>query len=298
MKQAMPQVDNDEIAQVLERIADLLEAQEANPHRVRAYRSGAQSVRNADEALAHWVAGGQEEKLQELPNIGEGLARVIANYVKSGRSSLLQRLQGEVAPEDLFAQVPGIGPTLARRVADELDVHSLEELEQAAHDGRLQKVEGFGAGRVRSVQVSLAGLLSRAAQRRYRQPGQAEGARARPGVGTLLAVDAEYRRKAEAGELPKIAPKRFNPEGEAWLPILHTEEDGWNVTALYSNTKRAHELDKTHDWLVIYYDADGSEGQATVVTETSGPLAGRRVVRGREAECRRYYDTQSEDRDS
>jgi hypothetical protein len=110
-----------------------------------------------------------------------------------------------------------------------------------------------------------------------------------PEVGLLLDVDAEYRRQAEAGELPKLAPRRFNPNHEAWLPLLRTERDGWAMTALFSNTARAHELDKTHDWVVIYYQKDGPEGQCTVVTETSGPLAGKRAIRGREGECEQFY---------
>ena len=62
---------------------------------------------------------------------------------------------------------------------------------------------------------------------------------------------------------------------------------------MYSNTARAHELGKTDDWVVIYYEQDGEEDQCTVVTETRGPLAGRRVVRGREQECREYYRRQA-----
>jgi hypothetical protein len=104
-------------------------------------------------------------------------------------------------------------------------------------------------------------------------------------------VDYEYRRKAEDGELPKIAPKRFNPGNEAWLPVLHAVRGEWHFTALYSNTELAHKLKRTRDWVVIYfYDSDHVERQRTVVTETRGPLVGRRVVRGREAECRSYYD--------
>jgi putative hydrolase len=111
-------------------------------------------------------------------------------------------------------------------------------------------------------------------------------------VSTLLQIDAEYRDGAAAGSLPRIAPKRFNPRGESWLPILHAERDGWHFTALYSNTARAHELDKVEDWVVIYfYDPDHEEGQHTVVTETRGSLQGRRVVRGRERECLEFYST-------
>lgn len=111
-----------------------------------------------------------------------------------------------------------------------------------------------------------------------------------PGVDLLLSVDSEYREKAHAGSLPKIAPRRMNPEGKAWLPVLHTRFGPWHFTALFSNTERAHELHRVFDWVVIYYqDPDGEEGQATVVTERRGSLAGERVVRGREPECARYY---------
>jgi putative hydrolase len=97
----------------------------------------------------------------------------------------------------------------------------------------------------------------------------------------LLDVDREYRERAAAGTLPTIAPRRFNPSGAAWLPVLHTERDGWHFTALYSNTALAHQLHRTQDWVVLYfYDDQHVEGQHTVVTETHGPLAGKRVARG------------------
>jgi putative hydrolase len=111
-----------------------------------------------------------------------------------------------------------------------------------------------------------------------------------PPVETLLEVDREYRDGAEAGRLPTIAPRRFNPEGKAWLPVLHAKHGDWHFTALFSNTARAHELGRVHDWVVIYAeDRDHHERQYTVVTPPGGPLAGRRVVRGREAECRAWY---------
>jgi Holliday junction resolvasome RuvABC DNA-binding subunit len=281
---------NEELAQVLERIADLLEAQDENPFRIRAYRQAAANLRGTDRDVAELVRQGDEEQLQQIPNVGEGIAGLLAEYVHTGRSDLLQRLVGEVAPEEILKQVPGIGDELAHRVIEALDVRSLEALEQAAHDGRLAEVPGFGDDRVRTVRLSLAGLLSGAAQSRMARVSQGDRSQERPDVALLLEIDAEYRRKAAAGELKQIAPQRFNPENEAWLPILKTEREGWEFTALYSNTAQAHELEKTHDWVVIYYDREEQpEDQATVVTETSGPLEGQRVVRGREAETKAYY---------
>jgi uracil-DNA glycosylase family 4 len=290
---------NDEIAAVLDQTAELLEAQETNANinafRVRAYRSGADTVRSAAQPLAELARAEDLEALVAMPNIGEGLARVIIEFVNTGRSTQLERLQGKVSPAALFAQIPGIGDELAQRIEKELDIQTLEELEQAGYDGRLEQVEGFGPKRVKAVLASLAGMLSRSAQKRQqrRTSGRREAGREaeeRPPVDLLLEIDAEYRQRAEADELPTIAPKRFNPENEAWLPMLKTERQGWSFTALFSNTARAHELEMTHDWVVIYYKRNGQEEQNTVVTETNGPLAGRRIVRGREAETRECYE--------
>ncbi|HET7730543.1 MAG TPA: hypothetical protein VFK48_10965, partial [Usitatibacter sp.] len=102
--------------------------------------------------------------------------------------------------------------------------------------------------------------------------------------------DREYRDRAATGGLRTIAPRRFNPGGSAWLPILHTMRGPWHFTALYSNSALAHRVGKTHDWVIVYfYDGDHVERQHTIVTEPRGELSGRRVVRGREDECHDYY---------
>jgi hypothetical protein len=104
-----------------------------------------------------------------------------------------------------------------------------------------------------------------------------------------LDVDREYREQAAAGMLHKITPRRFNPHKEAWLPVLHTQRGERHYTVLFSNTARAHQLGKTHDWVVLYYDRGQEEQQCTVITSQRGPLTGKRIVRGRETECALYY---------
>ena len=288
----LKQASNEEIADVLDRIADLLEARDDNPYRVRAYRDGANTIRNSKENIARWVIDSGLEKLRDLPGIGSGLAGVISTYVKTGRSDVLDRLEGEVSPVDLFVQVPGIGEELAQRVYEALQINTLEDLERAAYDGRLLDVNGFGTKRVHAVQVGLAGMLSATGQRvsRWMESDKGPDKNGRPRVETLLSVDAEYRKKAQTGELRKIAPRRFNPDNEAWLPIMNTERNGWVFTVLYSNTAQAHKLGTTNDWVVIYYERDSREGQATVVTKQNSPMKGKRVVRGREVECQQYYE--------
>jgi hypothetical protein len=230
------------------------------------------------------IKTGGLEALQELPGIGPGLARSIKQFVLTGRLSALERLRGESDPTAALASVSGIGALLAERLHSELGITTLEELESAAHDGRLAEVRGFGKKRIAGVRESLATRLGRGA-RPVSKPSKA------PPVGEILDVDREYRQKADAGRLRKIAPKRFNPTGKAWLPVLHTKRGKRRYTALFSNTALAHELGKTHDWVVLYYDSGEGEKQCTVVTAKQGPLAGTRVVRGRESESAALYNS-------
>ena len=62
-----------------------------------------------------------------------------------------------------------------------------------------------------------------------------------------------------------------------------------HYTALFSNTARAHELNKTQDWVVLFYDGPSGERQCTVISSEFGELQDKRIVRGREQECREYY---------
>jgi DNA polymerase (family X) len=278
---------NAQCADRLRQAADLLEAQRANPFRVAAYRKAAATVLGLPEDVAAIVDRHGLPGLEALPNIGRGIAAALLEMARTGRWVQLERLRGNADPVQLLTVVPGLGHRLAERIHEELHVDTLEALELAAHDGRLESVPGVGPRRAASIRASLQAMLSRS---RPRFATSAECAAHGPEVATLLAVDGDYRHEAEAGRLPTIAPRRFNPSGEAWLPVLHDARDGWHFTALFSNTAQAHQLNRTRDWVVIYfYDDDSAEGQHTVVTETHGPLAGRRVVRGREAECRVYY---------
>jgi hypothetical protein len=271
------------VAARLREVATLLEDQGANPFRVQAYRTAADTMRALDRPLIDVVAAEGLAGLDRLPGIGHRLAAAIRELVVTGRLPLLDRLRGESDPVALLASLPGIGPTLAARLHDELEIDSLEALEAAAYDGRLRALGGFGDKRLAAVRDTLALRLGA-----WRQQARETHAPEAP-VGDLLAVDREYRERAAAGALPVIAPRRLNPEGAAWLPVLHTELGGRHYTALFSNTPRAHELAKTRDWVVLYYDGAAGERQCTVVTQPRGPLRGRRVVRGREAECASYY---------
>lgn len=279
-----PRPDNAVIANALEQVAALLEQQQANPYRVQAYRTAADNIRAEPVSLAKLALAEGTDALERVPAIGPRIARHIDTLVHTGRLPLLEQLKGEVSPEGLLTSVPGIGPRSAREILTRLGISTLEDLELAAHDGRLSQIPGFGPRRIAGLRHTLGSMLNRRMRWRTFMDNQHY-----PPVGLLLEMDADYRKKAAAGRLPTIAPRRFNPHRRAWLPILHTEREGWSFTVAYSNTAHAHRNRRIGDWVVLFYEHDELSGQATVVTEASGPLRSRRVVRGREQECLNFY---------
>ncbi len=274
---------NQAVAERLREAASLLARQGDNPYRVAAYERAAAAVAALDTDLRELFDAGGFEALEEVPGVGQRIAGALAEIIRTGRWTYLERLRGSAEPHDVFCTIPGVGPTLAKRLHETLHVETLEQLEAALHDRNAKPVVGIGRRRLAALRAALSQALARV---RPVRTGPAD----EPPVDLLLDVDREYRAKAKANELRKIAPKRFNPKGEAWLPVLHTSRGRWHFTALFSNTARAHELGKVHDWVVIYFHSDsGGEAQRTVVTETRGPLADQRVVRGKERDCLSAY---------
>lgn len=273
---------NSEVARRLEETATLLEQQQASPFRVRAYRNAGAALRTLPVSVASLYRDGGLGELERIPGVGPSIARAIRAVVETGRLPMLERLRGETDPVLLFATLPGVGRGLAERIHHDLGVDTLEELELAAHDGRLAALPGFGSKRVSAVVDAIDLRLARVR-------GSEPAITLPPSVEELLDVDREYRDAAEIGRLPMIAPRRFNPGRRPWLPVLHTHRGARHYTALFSNTAQAHRLGRTHDWVVVYSDGGQEEHQATVVTARAGSLAGRRVVRGREPECLDFY---------
>lgn len=273
-------VENAALAARLRDYAMLLEQRDDDRFRIRAYQEAADFVQTMPTPLREVFAQGGGASLVALPKIGHGIAAALAEMLTLGSWAQLDRLRGDTSPERLFMTIPGIGPELARKLVDDEDIETLEELEIALQPNG-PKIAGFGRRRRQAVLAQVAERLGR-----IRTARQGGGVAPQPSVRTLLDADALYRTRAAAGKLPMIAPRRFNPEGKAVLPILHARRDDWHLTLMWSNTPRAHALGKTGDWVVVYYHQDGHpEGRCTIVTETRGPLTGQRVVRGREAEC-------------
>jgi DNA polymerase (family X) len=279
---------NIDIAGRLDEVANIFAEQRANRFRIQAYRKAANVLRGLPRSVADIFKREGIEGLEKIPGVGASIARSIRDILLHGRLAMLDRLRGESEAIAVLASVPGIGKKLARRFHDDLGIETLEELEVAAHDGRIQNYPGIGAKRLAGIRDLLAQRLGRI----RRRPTATAPPRIPP-VSELLDIDLEYREKAAAGNLTQIAPRRFNPEGEAWLPILHTARDGRHYTALFSNTARAHEQGKTRDWVVLFCDNGDVEHRFTIITSEFGRLQGQRIVAGREAECEKYYDRAS-----
>ena len=161
---------NIELAEALEQMAEVLVRQgESNPYRVQAYLQAAGMIREHAEPVARVYGDGGRDALTSLPGIGVSLAHHIAQYIESGRIGLRDRLLRADDPAALLATVPGVGKRLAERLVAELGIESLAELERAAHDGRLQDLDGVGPRRTEAIRLQLNSILNRSSRRRARR---------------------------------------------------------------------------------------------------------------------------------
>jgi DNA polymerase (family 10) len=147
-------VDNVEIARIFEEVADILEIQNANTFRIRAYRNAVRTVETQMTPLKRWVE--ENRPLTDLPGIGKEMANHIREMVETGTLGFRDELVAEV-PRSLvdLMRLPGVGPKKARKLWDELQICSVEELETAAKEGRIATVAGFGA---KTQEKILAGI--------------------------------------------------------------------------------------------------------------------------------------------
>ena len=136
---------NAEIAAVFDRVADLLEYQGSNVFRVRAYRNAAHTLNGLAEPLQS-VRNDPDRALTDLDGIGDDLAEKVGVLLDTGRLPLLEELKAQVpaAAFDLM-RVPGLGPKKVKQLIDTLGIDSLEALEQACREKRVESVKGFGA---------------------------------------------------------------------------------------------------------------------------------------------------------
>jgi DNA polymerase (family 10) len=149
---------NQEVAEVLFNIATLLQMQNANPYRIEAYRNAARNLLLLPEPVAAILA---RNKPLEMPGLGTRLRRKISELVTTGRMTFYDDLCEESLPEDVRAlmRVRHVGPRTALRLAEHLDIHSVEQLWRAAETRQLRQHHGFGARSERRLADAARAVL-------------------------------------------------------------------------------------------------------------------------------------------
>ena len=134
-------MDNQGIARILEQIADLLEIKGENPFKIRAYRTAAETLTHEAEPVAALTP----DALLALPGIGKDLAAKIRELIQTGAIRYHQELLQDI-PATLLdvLRLQGVGPKTVARLYKEIGVRSLDDLEQAARDGRIRRMSGMG----------------------------------------------------------------------------------------------------------------------------------------------------------
>jgi DNA polymerase (family X) len=181
---AQPELSNGTIADALRELGDLYELDGANVHRVLAYRAAARSVRDAPMSVA---ALAREGRATELAGIGTTLQAKILALLDTGTIPSAEKLRAKFPPGLIaITRLPGIGPKRAHLLHSELGVDSLESLRDAALQGRLRSVRGFGPKLEASVLAGLEAGLAEHAQTRVLLPRALE-------IGAALATGLSER---------------------------------------------------------------------------------------------------------
>ncbi len=198
-------MENLDIANTFDELADLLEIKGANPFRVRAYRNAVRTIQGLTRSLKSMVV--EDEDLTELPGVGDDISGYIEELVETGRLSILEEVAKEV-PRELatLTSLDGVGPKKAKKIWEELDITTVDALEDAVKDGRVEELDGFGRKSAEKILQSIEDhrkhlgrfLLSDADQLVGPLLEHMEGA---PGVERIEVAGSYRRRKETVGDI-------------------------------------------------------------------------------------------------
>ena len=136
---------NTQIIEVLHKISELLELKGENKFKIRAYIKLSQFLSGYDHSLEDIYIKGGMKALTEVPNLGEGIGKKIAELIDTGKLKYIDELKkGLPAGVEKFLDIPGMGPKTAFFVANTLKVKTVEELEEALKGHKLKDLKGFG----------------------------------------------------------------------------------------------------------------------------------------------------------
>lgn len=150
---------NEEVALLLDNIAELLMLKNENPYRIRAYTTAAQNIRALDVDIEELARQG---RLDEIPGVGKALAAKIEEYLQTGKLQYYEELKREVPIQAVdLLEVPGIGPARAHLLYEKLGITTIQELLQAAQEHKLRDLPGFGEKLEERIAREAARLMQR-----------------------------------------------------------------------------------------------------------------------------------------
>lgn len=136
-------VQNADVAEIFQKVADLLDIQGANPFRVRAYRNAARTVSSLPRNVSEMIEN--KGDLTKLAGIGKDLAEKIHEIVETGTLGQLEEIEKETPPElNELMKIDGLGPKRVKVLYRDLGVSGLKSLREAAEKGKVRDLEGFG----------------------------------------------------------------------------------------------------------------------------------------------------------
>jgi DNA polymerase (family X) len=222
-------VYNSDVAEIFGQVADLLDIEGANEFRVRAYRNAARTITTLSRNVADMVEEGAD--LTELQGIGEDLAGKIEEIVKTGTLQQLQEIK-QRTPAELaeMLDIAGLGPKRVQAIYKDLEITTLDELQEAAKEGEIRELEGFGEKTEQNILDELE-----------REPEKER---------TLLSVAEEYvgplvgyLREVEGVEQVKVAGSyRRRKETVGDLDFLATGEEGERIIERFVEYKDVEEI--------------------------------------------------------
>ncbi len=198
-------VHNSEIAEILTKVADLLDIRGENPFRIRAYRNAARTVGSQGQSVASMLGEGKD--LSELAGIGKDLAGKIAEFVETGKLSLLEELERET-PAELteLLEIPGLGPKKSAVLYREIGIKTLADLAAAAKAGKIRDLEGFGKKTEEKIRTQLARRQKKEKRTKLAVAEEivepyVDALRNTDGVAEVVVAGSYRRRKETVGDL-------------------------------------------------------------------------------------------------
>ena len=208
-------MENLDVARTLTELADLLEIQGASPFRIRAYRNAVNTINSLSRPLKDMVAAGED--LTELPGVGKSVAKYIGEFLTSGSISRLEEVSAEF-PRSLvqLMRLDGVGPKKARKLFEELDVRTVDDLAAELEAGRVQTLDGFGVKSAAKILDAIEDHKKHTGRFQIRETerliaGLLEHMQSAPGVARIELAGSLRRRKETIGDVDILVVNRDGP---------------------------------------------------------------------------------------